>query len=603
MSRFLFIIQFLTAVCCLWCACTAGDRETEKRLFASMDSLLEANPDSAYKVLTDMQKEVDLIDEEAVSMRYMMFLAEAENKLFLPMPSDSSFMDVVSWYDLHGSANDRMRARYLLGCIYRDLKEAPQAVRYYQEAAECADTASIDCDYATLLHIYSQMGVIYYYQYFPEKTLECYQMQSYYARKAGDIYNCIRGIELQTDPYDLMADTAKVIEITDSAYHLYMSNNMPENAARVFPHVIYIHFNRGEYFKARKLMDIFERESGLFDSEGNIMNKGYGRYDYARGLYSLWQGETEQAKRYFLRLFENGFEYEAYDGFARIYRHQSNPDSVYKYVELSDKVLTAQLDAMQIQAVTLSSSLYDYNRIQRLSDKSLLQAEKTKRWLWITGLSGLLFIAVLLHRYLWKRKEIIRVKTDYSEISSRYVKIRTERESLMQSYSELKKDNGTKDIYLDGLRSIIKNKDCEIEYLKEKLDAMRKVYSGYLSHQNLEVFLKCDSVKEVLAKTIPYPVETAETDHLWDQLLTDFRKYLPNLYFVLSKHDLSRQRMIISVLIVLKLTPKQISLFIGSSQQSISKQESSINEIVFNEATSRTLKKNLLSLCYEDTLV
>ena len=68
MRRFIVIIQFLTAVCCLWCACTAGDSEMEKRLFADMDSLLEANPDSAYKVLTAMQKEVDSIDMEAVSM-------------------------------------------------------------------------------------------------------------------------------------------------------------------------------------------------------------------------------------------------------------------------------------------------------------------------------------------------------------------------------------------------------------------------------------------------------------------------------------------------------------------------------------------------------
>ena len=96
MRCFLFLIQLLTAACCLWCACTPGESETENRLFAGMDSLLEANPDSAYKVLTAMQKEVDSIDEEAVSMRQRMYLAQAQNKLYLPMPCDSEFMEVVN---------------------------------------------------------------------------------------------------------------------------------------------------------------------------------------------------------------------------------------------------------------------------------------------------------------------------------------------------------------------------------------------------------------------------------------------------------------------------------------------------------------------------
>ena len=598
MRRFLFLILLLTVVCCLWCACTAGDSETEKRLFAGMDSLLEANPDSAYKVLTAMQKEVDSIDDEAVSMRHRMHLASAANKLFLPMPSDSCFMDVVSWYDLHGTANDRMRARYLLGCIYRDRKEAPQAVRYYQEAPECADTASIDCDYATLFRIYYQMGYLYYYHYFPEKTLECYRQWSYYSQKASDMYNYIRGIELQADPYYLMADTAKIMEITDSAYHLFLNNNMPENAARVFPHAIYIHINRGEYGEARKLMDIFEQESGLFDSEGNIMNKGYGRYDYARGLYSLWQGETEQAKRYFLRLFENGFEYEAYDGLARIYRQQSNPDSVYKYVELSDKVLTAQLEAMQIQAVTLSNSLYDYNRLERISDKAVIQAERAKRWFWISVLSALLLIAFLVFRHHLKQKEASHVRAEYSEISRQYFRFKSDCESLRLSLTELRQSTNAKDGVLESLHRLINDKESEIVILKEKLENMRKTYAGYLhlngdSARGSNIILKSDVYAQFIFLSKYKKEHLGVSDAQWEQMMKEVCAALPDFYsFITSDSQLSDLERKTCVLVRLGFKTKEIMVLLGeNNMQSVSNLKSKVKKKLFPNSQNHSLEE------------
>lgn len=597
MKTFLLNIILILVISCVWSACGNDDLELEQQLFGNMDSLLETNPDSGYMVLQDLQSKVDSVDDEAISMRHRMYLACAENKLYLTMPSDSEFMEVVSFYDENGTSNDKMRARYLMGCIYRDLREAPMAIHYFEEAAECADTISPECDYATMLRIYYQMGILYYYQYFPDKTLECYRLMSRYSLKAGDTYNSIRGIELQADPYYLLADTTKVLEMTDSAYHLYVLNKMPENAVRVFPHAIYIHINRGEYEEARMLMDQFEKGSGLFDSDGKIIEKGYGRYDYARGLYSLWQGETVQAQEYFHRLLENGYESEAYDGFARIYRLLSNPDSVYKYVELSDKVLSAQLSSMQIQAITLSNSLYDYNRLQRTTDQAVIHSERTKKWLWFTVMSSILLTAFLFYRHHLRKKETEQVKTAYSELSRQHGMLQSERESLCLSLTELKTSTCVQDKTLRDLADLVRNKDAEISNLTEKMEQMRTTYSVCLSSHKILEFYGCDSVKSVLSRCNPYPQETVSSDHFWDRLLDDTRRSLPDLYMAFINHDLSRHRMIISVLIVIGLKAKQISLFLGSSLQNISRQESCINEILFRDSTSKTLKRNLMGLC------
>jgi len=75
--------------------------------------------------------------------------ADSLNRNYVPMTDgiDSLLLEAVEYYDRHGTPNQRMRAHYLLGCSYRDLDDAPQALHCYQDATDAADTLDSDCDY------------------------------------------------------------------------------------------------------------------------------------------------------------------------------------------------------------------------------------------------------------------------------------------------------------------------------------------------------------------------------------------------------------------------------------------------------------------------
>ena len=70
--------------------------------------------------------------------------ADSMNRNYVPMTSDSLLLQACEFYDRHGSPNERMKARYLLGCVYRDLGEAPRAIDCYLQAADCTDTLAVD---------------------------------------------------------------------------------------------------------------------------------------------------------------------------------------------------------------------------------------------------------------------------------------------------------------------------------------------------------------------------------------------------------------------------------------------------------------------------
>ena len=85
------------------------------------------------------------------------------------------------YYDSKGSDNEKMQAYYLMGCVYRDQKEAPRAMMSYKKAVEYADTLSKKCDYCTLSKVYGQMAEIYSRQYLHSKAVENFHKYSDYS--------------------------------------------------------------------------------------------------------------------------------------------------------------------------------------------------------------------------------------------------------------------------------------------------------------------------------------------------------------------------------------------------------------------------------------
>ena len=108
-------------------------------------------------------------------MRTALDSALVQNRNYVPFTSDSTLKEVTSYFDhpLHFwiTANDRLRAHYALGCVYRDLHDAPVALLTWEDAIAAADTTAADCDFATLFRVYGQMAEVYFRQSMPEKEL------------------------------------------------------------------------------------------------------------------------------------------------------------------------------------------------------------------------------------------------------------------------------------------------------------------------------------------------------------------------------------------------------------------------------------------------
>ena len=177
---FLLFLLLMTGSC--------SDQRVQMAWLAEMNSLMEKNPQAAYDSLSNHRQDMSQCGEK-VEMRYRMLEAKVLNKLFKPMPSDSLFQEVVDYYDSKGTPNEKMEAHYLLGCIYRDMKEAPKAMQCYQDAVESVDTLSKDCDFNSLYRIYGQMADVFVKQNLFQEAQIALQKYITYALKAKDTLN------------------------------------------------------------------------------------------------------------------------------------------------------------------------------------------------------------------------------------------------------------------------------------------------------------------------------------------------------------------------------------------------------------------------------
>ncbi len=448
-------------------ACSREDKAVVE-LLDRADSLLRVNPDSALKLLSPLSHSPSLSSPPLgevgrgfgmeLRMRYWLLKADALNKTDAPLPSDTLMKEVVEYYDRHGNANERMRAHYLLGRVYHDMGEAPQALECYQQAAEQADTTSADCDLYNLYAVYGQMADLYHKQYLPEYESQAFRQCEQIAWKDRDTLSALKAIELQISPSYLQGDTDKVLQLTHEVSNLYLQYGYKEYAAATYPVAIYIHIVRGEIHEAKRLMDIFETESGLFDKNGNIIS-GREHYYYSRGMYHMKQNQLDKAEDYFRRLSLSGDE-DGARGILMISRLRANNDSVVKYSFLYEEALDSLHKKTKIEAIANTKALYSYERNRRLAQEKE-EKLRNNRIIFISSIIGLLLLITFVI-FTFRAKNARRTRTIIS-LREQLNQIEEERDFASE---QLRINMKQQELFLTRLK---KDHDANIMLLRESL--------------------------------------------------------------------------------------------------------------------------------------
>ena len=322
-------------------ACTEHG-EFERKL-AVADSLMAAEPDSAYRMLDAMSDEARQMPQ-AKRMRHLLLRTQAQRHAGIGFTSDSISNLLVSYYNAHGTPNERMTAHYLKGCSYLELGDEPATLRCFNEAVGTADTSALGCNYAQMGDIYGQIARIYNNHAMPDSALRAYGLAEHYARKANDTINVITIWGNKSNVLIDLGRISEALELREKAAERFKAMGYSKKAARVKGLCIKWYIQQGELDKAKAAMDEYEAISG-YSRIKDETKSGWESYFHIKGTYYLETGKLDSANYYFKKLKL------ASDTLFNIQTAQKlqNAQSMYNYMRHQEAAHRKELESKNVQ--------------------------------------------------------------------------------------------------------------------------------------------------------------------------------------------------------------------------------------------------------------
>lgn len=174
---FMRATKLLLTILMLLCFYACGNKPYPHTMQV-VDTLVYNNPDSAI-VLLEHLKDSITSEPEATQMYYWLLTIKAKDKAYAKHTSDSLILEVLHYYEDKEDEKHLPEAYYYAGRVYSDLEDAPQALDYFQKAAELLEEST---DYRLKEVLYSQMGGLFFFQDVYDEAMKSHK-KSYYFNK------------------------------------------------------------------------------------------------------------------------------------------------------------------------------------------------------------------------------------------------------------------------------------------------------------------------------------------------------------------------------------------------------------------------------------
>jgi tetratricopeptide (TPR) repeat protein len=490
----------------------------------------------------------------------------------------------VQFFDDHGTSNDRLLAHYLLGRAYYDHGEVPMALECYQKAAECADTLSEDCDYAQLARVYAQLADLFYYQGLYRQQLELHKRAINYALTAKDTLAGLMCYEQMSLAYMELKDTTSAMVIIEDVYRKYRELGRNQNSAISLGLAIKPLINKRNFKKAKEYIDIYESQSGRFDSVGNI-EAGREIYYGVKGFYFLQTNILDSAKYYFLKELKNCKSnynlYVAAKGLSLYYQEKHQADSSANYALYACAMLDSVFTQKTTKEVERIQAMYNYTRHQEIAHQEQKKANQRTIIIWIC--IGIIIVVSLLTlifiRELTRKRKVAEQK---------YMQSQSAIEQAQSDIAKLRNNAEINKELISEKEQVIREQETIMKALLQRNSNSQSLAGKRLN--STEIYRKFAQLSVVGQKP---------TNAEWEQMGEQIFKTYPGFKDLISKnkYQLNDKEYKTCMLIRIGFKPKMVSHMLEVDPSYISNIRSEMLQKLFNlSGNSKSFDKMLMEI-------
>ena len=571
----------IVAVCIAAICAGCGDGRTDQVL-SRIDTLINDHPDSALRMLDSLKTE-KFRWARSQRKQYDMLYLKAENKAFVPLTSDDSIAkDLVDYYDTWGNANERMMAHYLLGCVYRDKGDSPQAIDSYLNAIAQADTMSRDCDYSTLSRVYGQMAGLYHKQLLLSYEIESYRCTRHFASLAKDTLNAIFALDKSTSAYILLnlKDSAELL--LNEAIYLYNQYGFAQSAIQSSTKLMYMYVQEADKLpEAKRLIDEYESKSDKFDANHELSNSRR-HYYYYKGQYFEGINQLDSAEYYFRKVYYPNMPFTAYNsmykGLLSVFTKRHQADSIAKYAKLYCEVNDSSIAKKDQELTAQMAASYNYSLHQKEARESEAKASRILIWLIVILFTFLIFILLVLYVYR-------SIKHKRQAIQDDYARLQQEKMTLEELLARNQNDHAIE----------IEEKRATIEALEAKL----KETKTYKDCNAIDVALKSNETT-IKFKKAACGECSSPTYADWAALRSMVDANIPGFVHTLILRNplLSDTEIELCMLVRLGFRTDQIAELVHLTSSGVSKSKARLLQKIFDETAggAKEFERKLLTM-------
>ena len=571
MKHFVLLSSLLLVLLGL-CACGHGSYPS---VLLRADSLASVAPDSARTLLARWADSVAHAPER-VRMYHRLLTIKAADKAYMRHTSDTLIRQVVAYYEDGADPWLLPEAYYYAGRVYSDLGDAPQALDYFERAAEALPPKGREM---LAGKIYSQMGTLFEHQQMYEEALEMFRRAYEYDVKAGDVRGQVFDLRDIGDAYQGLEETDSALVCIQKAYGLASAGGEAELVSLVQGQRLSLYLQLQEYDSAEVcLREAFKHVHKASRS---------GLYFKAAELYN-YTGRLDSAIYYWKQLLGCGTIYAkemAHFALAQVAMRKKNIDKAlehfvqYQWCNDSIRRLTNTETLRQMH------SLYNYKLREKESQK--LKAEKQQRQFVFYAALGtcvlLLAVAFGYVQYVHRKRVELQQRLEHAN------RVREEAE---QRNGQFIRKNEQKIAALDQqLREADSAHREQLQRQKEMMEWENRQARAAMEKQRLlkETMVETDIRKELVARL--------STSHVGNKMLkerdwlriereikacsSDFKEKLQTLY-----PDFSEFEYHLCLLIRLGMRPVNMAELTAHTKESVTAARRRMYEKVFRKKGS-----------------
>ena len=533
------------------------------------EGYMNTHPDSALTLLESITDNIHQYPKET-QMYWHLLTIQAKDKQYVNHTSDSLINRIVEFYETHYNNNKLMMAYYYQGSVYRDMNDAPRALKAFQKVVEWDSPSN-----TMQVKAYNQMGTLFMRQGLYDETIEVNRKSIERYIKQGKKNKTSYALRDIARMYDMKELKDSALFYYKKACHIALADNDTARYYGILGEMAGQYYKQGCVDSAYHILQSIiiqpriRKQSHIYTTMGNVYEE-YSRLD--------------SATYYWHKAIETGDIHKKFDNYINLGWMEKKRGNTKKALEYLEKALWLN-DSIQkitrIEEIAKINSLYNYQHTEAENNRLQLKQEQHEKMLLAAALLALTTATICAWLAISRKQERKKFKDNEEKLKQLHEQTEQQNQATLEANKEKIKEleNTLQDKTLQKGELEKQMARMQVELLKWKNQGIQ------LSMDKRELDIKALTTTDVykLFKRVSMgekmEIKTSDWSDLRKEINQAYPNFLDNLQNVYSRMSLVETR--ICLLTKIGMPPAHIAKVLGYSRSSITSARDRLYKKIF----------------------